>query len=647
MVRLTGRQATNYLGVQASSPPDFSVHNRPPRTTDWQNFYLGDLWEVSNPNIAQDLFVYILVSLRNNIATWVRFTGGNGDLISLTSNTGGPVFADGTGNINTIGDGTTITGVGNPGTNTITFSVIGGMAANTFIASAVTTPTGLGGTATPTLGVINVQSNHNLNISAGLPNTGASNDLVYWTTNTSTWGDLVNVTAGNFSVQAFTGDITITANNGIGNFNLPTTTSSGNAGVITQGGTGFSNRRFHTFGSNNIFIGPLSGNNTLSGSGNISMGVQSLNALTSGSANVGLGFGSLASTNTGVSNTAVGAQSLTGNIGGYENVAIGTAAMITVPSGFQNVAVGVQALQLLEDGFLNTCVGHNAGNAYSSTESNNIIIGFYGGSIGEQNNIRMTTNVNTGDLNIFIGQNQPGATFTIGAGMRNTGVGSDSFKAITTGVGNTGIGNVTLKALTTGSANTSIGIGSLERITSGSSNIAIGQNSGLNYTTSESYNILMGHQGVISESNTIRIGVATGSGTNQQNRFFAYGVRGITTGVNDAIAVLIDSAGQLGTVSSSRRYKENINPIGDISEKLYQLNPVQFNYKQGIEQELSPQNVNYGLIAEEVKEIMPRLVVHDQFGEVETVRYDQLIPLLLNEIIKLNNRIKYLELKNT
>jgi hypothetical protein len=148
MVRLTGRQAVNYQGVQASSPPNFVSYNRVPTPTDWQNFYLGDLWLVNNKTLPQDQFVYILVSLRNNIANWVRFTGGNGSLISLTGNSGGTVYGDVNSNIFTIGDVSTILATGNPADNTITLSVVGGRAAASFPTDS--------GTATPILGVLNV-----------------------------------------------------------------------------------------------------------------------------------------------------------------------------------------------------------------------------------------------------------------------------------------------------------------------------------------------------------------------------------------------------------------------------------------------------------------------------------------------------------
>jgi len=639
MVRLTGRQATNYQGVQASSPPDFSVHNRPPTPTDWQNFYLGDLWEVSNTNIPQDQFVYILVSLRNNIANWVRFAGGNGNLTSLTSNTGGTVFGDALQNINTVGDGTTITGVGNPGTNTITFSVIGGRAAQSFVSSVVATPTVTGGTATPILGVINVQSSHNLNVSAGLPNTPAANDIIYWTTNVSTWGDLANITAGNFAIQAFTGDITITANNAVGNLNLPLTTSAGNAGVITQGGSGFANRVFHTRGVENTFSGFLSGNNTFTiGSAQVSSayGYLTLNSITTGSANNMFGDRAGALVTTGFSNTGVGNSALNALTTGNENIAIGNFALSSLTTGEDNTAVGLSSLPFLLTGVRNICVGHQSGNSYIGAERDNVVIGVTGGRSGENGNIRIQTAFDTGDNNIFIGQEDVGDNYTVGVGKNNIGIGANCFIALTTGANNVCHGLTTLNKLTTGSSNTAIGVQSLTAITTGSFNVSIGQASGSNYTTSESSNILIGNLGTVSESNTIRIGGATGSGAGQQNRFFAYGIRGITTGINDAIAVLIDSAGQLGTVSSSMRYKDNIQDMFHHSIDIYNLRPVIFTYK-------GQDKISYGLIAEEVEDVMPNLVVYNDKKEPETVKYLDLIPMLLNEIQKLNTRIDYLE----
>jgi hypothetical protein len=129
----------------------------------------------------------------------------------------------------------------------------------------------------------------------------------------------------------------------------------------------------------------------------------------------------------------------------------------------------------------------------------------------------------------------------------------------------------------------------------------------------------------------IRIGSA---GTH--SRFFAAGVVGVTTG-EAAIPVLIDGNGQLGTTSSSRRFKENIEDMGEASSALLQLRPVTFRYRQAQNDGSKPPE--YGLIAEEVAEVFPDLVVRDAGGRVETIQYQKLTPLLLNEVLKQNRHI--------
>jgi Chaperone of endosialidase len=92
---------------------------------------------------------------------------------------------------------------------------------------------------------------------------------------------------------------------------------------------------------------------------------------------------------------------------------------------------------------------------------------------------------------------------------------------------------------------------------------------------------------------------------------------------------VVNSAGQLGVVSSSRRYKQDITDMGATSNPLLKLRPVTFRYKEADDQGQHP--VQYGLIAEEVAEVMPELVVRDEDGRPETVAYHTLSSLLLNE----------------
>lgn len=267
---------------------------------------------------------------------------------------------------------------------------------------------------------------------------------------------------------------------------------------------------------------------------------------------------------------------------------------------------------------------------------------------------------NYGTNNFFLGLNSGNTTLNVTFAVSNSALGDASLASLTTGganiafghqtltacttgLNNCGVGFASLNAVTSGSWNTVVGYGGLLQLTTGSYNTAIGLNgiatagAGYAYTSSESSNIVIGSSGVVGDNNTIRIGT-DGSGISQQNRFFVAGVRGVTTGVNDAIAVLIDSAGQLGTVSSSIRFKENIREMGNESSPILNLRPVIFNYKED-----PAKSDSIGLIAEEVAEVMPWLVVYDKDKAPLTVRYQDLPVILLNELKKLKHEIAELK----
>jgi hypothetical protein len=187
---------------------------------------------------------------------------------------------------------------------------------------------------------------------------------------------------------------------------------------------------------------------------------------------------------------------------------------------------------------------------------------------------------------------------------------------------NTATGYRALYNNTTGSVNTAIGATALLNNSTGSSNVGLGFNAGLNVTTA---------------SNVICIG-ANLTGQNVSNSCFIGQVRGNTTAQNNAIPVLIDSQGQLGTVSSSRRFKKEIKPMDKGSEAILALKPVTFHYKSD-----NTNRPEFGLIAEEVAEINPNLVVRDENGEIYTVRYDAVNAMLLNEFLKEHGKVQKLE----
>jgi hypothetical protein len=111
------------------------------------------------------------------------------------------------------------------------------------------------------------------------------------------------------------------------------------------------------------------------------------------------------------------------------------------------------------------------------------------------------------------------------------------------------------------------------------------------------------------------------------NGVFVTFIAGINVAGVSGATVVVDGSGQLGVAFSSARYKQDIAPMGGQSEKLFQLQPVTFAYKDD-----SKGTTHYGLIAEEVAAVYPELVTHTATGEVQTVKYQELIPMLLDEL---------------
>lgn len=215
-------------------------------------------------------------------------------------------------------------------------------------------------------------------------------------------------------------------------------------------------------------------------------------------------------------------------------------------------------------------------------------------------------------------------------GTNNIAVGTQSMNSETTASSNVAIGRRSLGLLVTGNYNIAVGdaaLGSLSAANSGS-NIAIGASAGV-LLNGGSGNIYIGSVGTTNsngtESNTIRIGIPSAG-----MKTFIAGIRNQT--VTGGAQVLVSSTGQLGALSSSRRYKDDINTIGNVGDELQKLRPVTFRYKQADEEGKKP--LQYGLIAEEVDAVMPQLVIRNQDGSPETVAYQYLPTLLLSEYQK-------------
>ncbi|MBV8903456.1 MAG: tail fiber domain-containing protein [Acidobacteriia bacterium] len=205
---------------------------------------------------------------------------------------------------------------------------------------------------------------------------------------------------------------------------------------------------------------------------------------------------------------------------------------------------------------------------------------------------------------------------------------------------NTAVGTEALPSNFNGSNNVAIGNLALRDNTYGNNNIAIGDHAGIG-VSGTSNNIYIGSVGLPYDNGVIRIGAIAFPIYGTQTSFFAAGIRGVTTGNNNAIPVVIDSNGQLGTISSSRRFKEEIRDMGDASTNLMRLRPVTFRYQKPFADGSKP--VQYGLIAEEVAEVYPDLVAHSADGQIETVKYQVLDSMLLNELQKEHQKVEQLE----
>jgi hypothetical protein len=186
---------------------------------------------------------------------------------------------------------------------------------------------------------------------------------------------------------------------------------------------------------------------------------------------------------------------------------------------------------------------------------------------------------------------------------------------------------------TIGNNNTAIGDRALLFNTNGNSNIALGYQAGASLTRGGNNNIDIGNRGVAGEANTIRIGTI---GT-QTNTYVA-GISGAT--VPTGVAVIIDTDGHLGTMTSSARFKEAIKPMDKASEAILALKPVTFRYKHELDPEGIPQ---FGLVAEEVEKVNPDLVARDEQGKPYTVRYEAVNAMLLNEFLKEHRKVEKLE----
>jgi trimeric autotransporter adhesin len=437
------------------------------------------------------------------------------------------------------------------------------------------------------------------------------------------WFSLESVTIGNFNTGV--GAATLVLNLGENN------TASGAAALF-----------LNTTGSNNTATGTATLLHNSDGSDNTAFGAFALNTNVDGGDNTAVGAAALLN-NTASGNTAIGSNALlsntTGgtleNIQGFDvgpNVAVGWQALESNTVASANTAVGYQALQSFTTGPVGlehlgacTAVGFQA-----LANTNSTTGGFGNSAFGYQalvNNtdgagntavgLRALFTNTTGTANIAIGS---GALGLNTSGSDNTAVGFGALESNDNGNFNVALGESALTQLTTGFGNTAVGFSALQNNPNGVENTAIGDTAGLNITGDGNVCIGAGVSGEVGVDNLTYI--------RNVNTF----TQNFSAGVNDYVTVRL-SDGRLGhtAVVSSRRYKEDIKPLATTSEALYLLKPVSFRLKKKYDE---TQALGFGLIAEEVENVNPDLVYRNNKGEVESVRYEMVNAMLLNEFLK-------------
>jgi hypothetical protein len=358
---------------------------------------------------------------------------------------------------------------------------------------------------------------------------------------------------------------------------------------------------FYTLGIVSISWSQVPDDNDQSDDGQNTGGGTGALAVNLSDSNTAYGFQALNKNTTGENNTAIGANALLNNTRGDFNIAIGSNALRDNTTGNSNTASGVNTLINNTVGDLNIATGVNALRDNTTGNSNTAI-----GANALLNNTG-------GDFNIATGAN---ALRFNNIGNSNTASGVNALLNNTSGLRNAAFGANALRDNSIGQYNTALGWAALLRAR-GHRNIALGVTAG-NLLISGNDTIYLGNGGAGPESNTLRLGQV-------QTRTFISGIFGRTA--SGGTQVFINSQGQLGTVVSSARYKRDIQDMKEESQGLLKLRPVTFHYKEDSEGQRQ-----YGLIAEEVAKVYPELVVRGAKGEVESVQYHELIPMLLNEV---------------
>jgi hypothetical protein len=395
-----------------------------------------------------------------------------------------------------------------------------------------------------------------------------------------------------------------------------------------------------TTGGFNTAVGFFSLRSDTSGQFNTAIGAGALFATTADE-NTATGAGALLSNTTGEANAAHGGFALFNNTDGSNNTADGLEALFTNRTGRNNTATGAQALFFNDGDPTNNEASFNSafGNYALFRNTTGYANSAFGSGALDSNNsgsfntaggfLALGGAFAVGDGTIMTGSNNTASgAFSLSSnteGSNNTAIGLEALFNNTTGGDNTGVGTAALSVNTSGFSNTAIGHDALGNNSTGSGNIGLGENAGFNVSTA---------------ANVICIGSI--GGDNIDNSCF---IGNIYSNIQPVIGtdpdyVTIASNGKLGRSNlngSSRRFKHDIQSMDKASEVIFALKPVSFRYNREYD---ATQRLSFGLIAEEVAQVDPDLVGHNKKGEAESVRYEQINAMLLNEFLKEHRKVK-------
>ena len=249
---------------------------------------------------------------------------------------------------------------------------------------------------------------------------------------------------------------------------------------------------------------------------------------------------------------------------------------------------------------------HNGGT--KGIASNNTFMGIRAGRVDV-----------TGKQNSGFGAN---ALRLLASGTNNTAFGSGALRNNQNGNNNTAVGAFALNVNNIGTDNVAIGRNAGVKLLSGNSNIFLGANAG-SLTDFGAHSICIGNPGLSGDVGVVRIG-----NLNDHVQCFIAGI--INSLMPSGSPVVIDANGKLGiSAVSSSRFKRNINTMNSESERIYDLHPVTFVYRND---ELASKQ--FGFIAEEVDAVFHELVIYEADGQPYAVRYEVLPVLIINEMQK-------------